>query len=45
MIYTIHANWMQGYSNKIQKLKSKGHWYINATTALKCRVNRTKIKN
>ena len=39
-IYTVHANWMKGISNKIKHLKSKHHWLINYTTALKC-VNRT----
>ena len=37
-VYTMHANFVIGHSNKVQVLQKHQHWYINnGTTSLTCR--------
>ena len=36
-LYTVHANWMAGYSTKVNHLKEKGQWIIKRGNELICR--------
>ena len=35
-VYAIHANWIKGYNNKINHLKSVNRWLINDDNKLTC---------
>jgi hypothetical protein len=40
-VYTVHANYVMGYDNKIVRLKRKNLWLVNDENALKCQLTTT----